>query len=286
MMFSVDGKAVMKSRIVLLLVACCLFLSLDRISVGQTIFRYSAFQGGGKDLPKIADAGGAGNDGTGDATTKFSNNIPAAGVPSDSGNRSIDGQGKGGVVTGGTAELLNSNVAAAGGFTMETWFRWNGGGSINALIDYAGTEKLVVDTNLGTGNEVRMRINSDSSLDSVIGQVQSGQWHYVASVFDTQGNAVQGGSISGIFRLYLDGVLVNTTQPVTISDFGDSLNRPIGIAKHPLNFAADRLDGLIYEPRVSLGALSRDQLLYVVPEPSAVALLALGLLCLGKRRPK
>ena len=60
-----------------------------------------------------------------------------------------------------------------------------------------------------------MRINSDTNLDSVIGPVDAGQWHYVASVFDTQGNSVVGGSISGIFRLYLDGSLVNTTDPVT-----------------------------------------------------------------------
>jgi hypothetical protein len=252
-------------------------------TAGETVFRYSAFQGAGKDLPSIADAGPRGNTGTADETTKFSASVPTVGVPSDVGNRSLDGKGAGGVVTGGTAELLNSAIAGAGGFTMETWFLWNGGGSINALIDYAGTEKLVIDKNLGAGNEVRMRINSDTNLDSVIGPVDAGQWHYVASVFDTQGNSVVGGSISGIFKLYLDGSLVNTTDPVTISDFGDSLNRPIGIAKHPLNFADDRFDGLIFEPRVSLGALGQSELLYVVPEPSTLVLSVLGLLVLQRR---
>jgi hypothetical protein len=274
----------MKARVVGVLLGsllCCIACSS---ATGQTIFRYSAFQGDGNQLPTIFDAGGAGNNGTADATTKFSPNTPTVGVPSDAGNRSINGNGQGGVVTGSTAELLNSAVAAAGGFTMETWFLWNGGGSINALLDYAGTEKLVIDATLGQGNEVRMRINSDTNLDSVIGPIDADQWHYVASVFDTQGNAVDGGSISGVFRLYLDGSLVRTTDPVTITDFGDSLNRPIGIAKHPLNFDADRFDGLIFEPRVSLGALGQSELLYVVPEPSAALLLALGVLAVLRRR--
>ena len=143
---------------------------------------------------------------------------------------------------------MNSAIADAGGFTMEAWFKWNGAGSVNSLIDYAGTEKIVLDTAQGAGNEVRMRINSDSSLDAVIGTVAADQWHYVAAVFDTQGNTVNAGSITGIFRLYLDGSLADTTGNLTISDFGDSLARPIGVAKHPLNFEADRFDGLVFEP--------------------------------------
>jgi hypothetical protein len=123
-----------------------------------------------------------------------------------------------------------------------------------------------------------MRINSDGSFDQIVGSVNPDEWHYVASVFDTQGGVVDNGSIAGIFRLYLDGALVNTTGEVTISDFGDSLNRPIGIAKHPLNFAGDRFAGLVFEPRVSLGALGANDLLYVVPEPASLTLFACALL--------
>ena len=247
----------------------------------QTILRYSAFQGDGKDLPLIKDASPAGNDGMADTSTKLTSDTPTVGVPSDVGNRGFDGRAQGGIVSGGTSELLNAAIADAGGFTMESWFKWNGNGSINSIIDYAGTEKLVIDVNAGAGNEVRMRINSDSSLDLIAGTVNPDEWHYVASVFDTP-NAVAGdGSITGTFRLFLDGELVNTTENLTISDFGDSLDRPIGIAKHPLNFEADRFNGFVFEPRVSLGALSANELLYVVPEPATHTVLLVAGFMLG-----
>ena len=251
---------------------------------GQTVFRYSAFQGSGKDLPVVFDAGGAGNDGLADETTKLGSATPTDGVPTDAGNRSLDGRGLGGVVSGGTSELLNAAIAEAGGFTLEAWFRWDGTGSVNSILDYAGTEKLVIDTNVGAGDELRMRINSDPNFDSIIGSVAPGQWHYAAAVFDTLGNAVDGGAITGEFRLYLDGQLMSTTDSRTVSEFGDSLDRPIGIGKHPLNFEADRFAGLVFEPRVTLGALAAEDLLYVVPEPHSVALFACGMVPLLRRR--
>jgi hypothetical protein len=254
-------------------------------SYGQTVFHYQVSQGSGAMLPLIPDVGGAGNDGTGDATTKLSSDVPTAGVPVGAGSRAIDGRGQGGVISAGIDELSNSLIADAGGFSMETWFFWKGGGQVNSLIDYAGTEKLVLDTRTGN-SEVAMRINSDPSLDSPIGSVSPDEWHYAAAVFDTQGNAVEGGSIDGVFRLYFDGALVNTTETLTITDFGDSLDRGIGVSKHPLNFESDRFDGLIFEPRVSLAALSQDDLLYVVPEPtiSCFSLFLIGLVSIRRSR--
>ena len=275
----------MKIHFSLTILLC--FLIYSPRAHSQVVFHYQAFQGGGKDLPNVPDSGPGANDGTADETTKFNSSIAEVGVPMSAGNRSFDGKGLGGIVSGGTSELSNSAIADAGGFTMETWFNWNGAGAINSLIDYAGTEKIVLDTAQGAGNEVRMRINSDSALDSVIGTVGADEWHYVAAVFDTQGNTVDAGSITGIFRLYLDGSLTDTTDSLTISDFGDSLNRTIGVGKHPLNFEGDRFDGLIFEPRVSLGALSQSELLFV-PEPGGFVLMVLGALisfrCFGKRR--
>ena len=249
----------------------------------QTVFHYRASQGAGGKLPLITDAGAAGNDGMADETTRVNSNIPTMGVPGDAGNRSFNGMGEGGINSGSTSELLNSKIADAGGFTMESWIWWDGTGTVNSIIDYAGTEKLVVDTRQGAGNEVRMRINSDSAMDSLIGTIQPETWHYVAAVFDTAGGAVDAGAISGTFDLYLDGSLVNTTDTLTISDFGDSLDRPIGVAKHPSNFELDRFNGLVFEPRVTLGALSSGDLLYVVPEPSSVVLMLTGLLVVFRR---
>ncbi|MEN8679981.1 MAG: hypothetical protein ABF391_07990, partial [Akkermansiaceae bacterium] len=43
---------------------------------------------------------------------------------------------------------------------------------------------------------------------------------------------------------------------------GDSLNRTIGVGGHPLGFGADFFTGLLFEPRVTLGALAPTELLY------------------------
>lgn len=251
---------------------------------GQTVFHYRLFPTDGSRLPVIPDEGPAGNDGTADGSLKLSKDIATDGVDSSAGLRSLDGKGTAGVSSAGTQELANSLIAGAGGFTMESWFKWKGGGTVNSIIDYAGTEKLVIDTREGAGNEVRMRVNSDATLDSVIGTVDANQWHYAAAVFDTLGNPVDGGSITGKFDLYFDGSLVQTTADVTISEFGDTLDRNIGTAKHPQGFESDFFDGLVYEPRVSLGALEQSELLYVVPEPSSVVLLALGFAAMLWRR--
>jgi hypothetical protein len=266
----------MKFRFGLPLSICLLWVAVST-APAATIFRYSAYPGGGRDLPTIFDSGGAGNNGTADPSVKFEDDVPGEGVPTDAGIRAPKGNGAGGILTSGTSELLNSAIAAAGGFTMETWFYWHGGGTINALIDYAGAEKLVYDTTQPAGSQLRMRVNDDPALDCVIGSVQPEQWHYVASVFDTQGNVLNDGSISGVFRLYMDGNMVTTTDTMTISGLGDSRDLGIGVMRNPLNLD-ENFDGLVFEPRVTLGALSRGDMLYVVPEPSGVLLLTVGLL--------
>ena len=260
----------------------CLLCVVASSAPGSTIFRYSAYPGGGRDLPTIFDSGGAGNDGTADSSVKFEDDMPADGVPTDAGVRALKGNGAGGILTSGTSELSNAAIAVAGGFTMETWFYWNGGGTVSSLIDYAGSEKIFYDTTQPAGSELRMRVNADAASDVVIGSAEPAEWHYVASVFDTQGSVLNAGSIDGIFRLYMDGKMVATTDPMTISDLGDSRDLNIAVMRNPQNFD-ENFDGLVFEPRVSLGALSTSEMLYVVPEPSSIVLLFLGVLALSGR---
>lgn len=90
----------------------------------------------------------------------------------------------------------------------------------------------------------------------------TGEWHYTAVVFAATG-PVSGGSITGDFTFYFDGTeATETVESVTISDFGDSLNRTISVGAHPLGFGGDFFNGLIFEPRVSLAALAPEELLY------------------------
>ena len=77
-----------------------------------------------------------------------------------------------GIITDATVLLSNDLVATYGGFTYECWFKWNGAGVVNSVIDYAGTEKIVVDVNTGDvdGNRtVEMRWNSNAGLDVTVG---------------------------------------------------------------------------------------------------------------------
>jgi hypothetical protein len=244
-----------------------LFLSLSLCALthtghsATTIFHYRVNDTDGAGLPNIPSVGG--DDGTADDGLEFNSDIPTNGVPAGAGNRSIDGAAVTGINSANIDELDNALIAAEGGFTYETWFNWSGFGDINSIIDYAGTEKLVIDVNAGSGMELRMRINSDSALDSFIAEVEPETWYYTAVVFDTQGNELAGDdSITGIFNLYLDGELLDTTDELTISNFGDTLDRTIGVSKHPQGFPRDYFEGLIYEPRVSLGALGADELLF------------------------
>jgi hypothetical protein len=231
------------------------------LHAATTVFHYRVSDTDEAGLPTIPSVDGP--SGIAGPEVSLNADIPSVGVPAGAGNRSIDGGGIDGVVSADIRELDNTLVAEQGGFTYETWFKWLGAGDINSIIDYSGTEKLVIDVNVGAGTELRMRINSDPPLDSFIAEVEPDQWYYTAVVFDTQGNEVAAdASITGIFRLYLDGELVDTTDEVTITEFGDSLNRSIGISQHPLAFARDFFDGLVYEPRTSLGALTPAEFLY------------------------
>ena len=239
---------------------------------GGTVFHYQAYQSDGRRLPSIHDEGEAGNNGTADAGFKYSDATAQTGVGSSVGNRSLNGRGVSGIISSGTQELANSLIAEAGGFTMEAWFLWWGGGTGNSLIDYAGSEKLLIDTRQGNGNEIRLRINDDTERDMVIGTAKAQTWQYVAAVFDTHGSQVDDGSITGKFELYLDGKYLRTTDEVTITDLGDSRNLGIGTSKTPLNEPDAFFSGLVYEPRVTMGALDSSELLYVgiVPEPSSM----------------
>lgn len=80
---------------------------------------------------------------------------------------------------------------------------------------------------------------------------------------------------------------MGTLTGQTITAFGDSLNRTISVGAHPVGFAGDFYNGQIYEPRVSLGALSAGDLLYTaIPEPGAPLLLAFSSVLVFLRRKR
>lgn len=260
--------------------ALCFSICLIQTSIAQTVFQYDySFSA----LPDIFDVSGAGNDALAGPLAVLSDDVPTVGVPAASGDKSLDSSdpnavqaSQSGAVTNEISLLDNDNIEAAGGFTYETWFKWNGGGAVNSIIDYAGTDKLVIDQRQGVTTSLAMRMDPN---DHMIGNAVAGQWHYVAFVFDSSGNAQVDDTISGNATAYFDSLEPIDLGVVTKSAFGDSLARPIGVGQHPLGFDLDFFDGSVYQTRVSLGALGANDLLFI-PEPSSCVTLTLGLAAL------
>ncbi len=202
----------------------------------------------------------------------LSTSIPTLGVPAGAGNRSLSFAGNAGINLPGTQQMLNSTISASGGFTYEAWFNYSGGGNVNSIIDYAGTEKLI---RRATSTGTSMLHSGPGVADQLIGNAGTNEWHYVAAVFTA--TSLVGTSVIGDFTFYFDGTTpVGTLAAQTIDNFGDSLNRTISVGAHPSGFSGDFFNGLIYEPRVSLGALTPSQLLFTtVPEPGTALLCGL-----------
>ena len=251
-----------------------------------TLLHYSVSD---SDAAGVAGGSIPGVDGSPNGSVAFgaiglSENIPAQ-IPASGGNRSLVFNGASGINLPGTQQLLNSAIVSSGGFTMEAWFSYTGGGNINSIIDYAGTEKLVREAaTSGTGYR-----NSSAAPLYILGDTTGSEWHYAAVVFSPTGAVAANGSITGDLTFYYDSTTPTSTEiGAVITDFGDSLNRTIGVGTHPVGFAGDFFNGLIYEPRVSTGALSASELLIAsaVPEPgsSSMILGALSLLFFRRKR--
>ncbi|MFT4548484.1 MAG: hypothetical protein ACI8XO_002521 [Verrucomicrobiales bacterium] len=272
----------MKTRSFLPLCLLAGFVSVAQSHAATTVLHYSVND---TDAATVAAGTVPGFGGSPNGTALgtggiLSASVPTAGVPASAGNRSLSFSGGGGFNLPGTQQLLNSDINANGGFTYEAWFNFAGGGNVNSIIDYAGTEKLVRRA-AATG----VSMTASGVGDPLIAAVGINEWHYAAVVFTSTGLA--GADITGDFTFYFDGLTpVGTLAGQTIDDFGDSLNRTISVGAHPIGFAGDFYNGQIYEPRVSLGALTTGELLYTVPEPGAPLLLgfASALLFLRRRR--
>jgi hypothetical protein len=193
------------------------------------------------------------------------------------------GAGTGSMALGGVGgikvtpdELLsNSSIAADGGFTYNIDFMWNGGTTSHAqqkLIDYAGTESLQLEGISGSTATLDMTFANDAGAEStpVSTTISADTWYDVTLIFNTAGNSLVAGDISGIADLYVNGALVSSGA-ATKGTYGDDLDRPIGIGElgygHTTSIVG--LDGDIYSASIDLGVAP-------VPEPSSVALGLMG----------
>jgi hypothetical protein len=216
----------------------------------------------------VTDQSSADNTGYQSGTATYTTAAVPPGAAPGTGSMSLAGAG-GIKVT--PAELLNNTaVANAGGFTYDIDFEWNGNtAATQKLIDYAGTESLQL--NGGTG-VVSMSFADDSGNEStpVSTTILPNTWYDIALSFNTAGNSLVNGDISGVATMTVNGVVVGSGA-ATKGTYGDGLDRPIGIGEFGYGHTTSilGLNGNIYDASVDLGVSA-------VPEPSALSLGLMG----------
>lgn len=223
----------------------------------------------------VTDQSGANNTGFQSGTASYT----TAAVPwwAAAGTGSMGLTGVGGIKVTPTSLLNNAAVASAGGFSYSIDFLWDGTdssgsfGGTEKLIDYAGTESLQLVVPSGAASAaLQMTFTDDlgNTTSPVSTTIAPNTWY---SVLLTFGNtSVVGSDVAGTANLYVDGSLV-ASAAATKGNYGDSLNRPIGIGEFGYGHTTSiiGLHGDIYDASVQLGVAS-------VPEPSTLALGALG----------
>lgn len=252
----------MKFTVCLLAPFCLLAICADTASA-TSIFEYSWPASGLN--PVIADLSGAGNDADPNNAT-LSPTVPAGAPVGAESLATSDG----GATTQAIDLLENADVAAAGGFRFDTQFLWDGtndaGSSIliQKIIDYAGTESLQLEAlDLVNGTATLRFLFNDAGIGPTT-TINANQWYDVSAVFIAT-DVVQGdGSLPGIATLTVDGN--SFSEAISKSDFGDSLNRPIGIGGLSVAPGIIELHGNIFDPSVAL-----------IPEPSSCLLGLLGI---------
>jgi len=206
----------------------------------------------------VIDLSGAAHNATASAgSLSLSNNVP---VGAPSGTQSVNFVASPGRITTTNFDLLTStNAAAAGGYTYDIWFNPTGnnsGGGFRKILDNAGTEYLAYSTGpAGTTPTITVGLGN-GAVGTVTGAViDPSGWNHLVFEFDTRKSAMSGTSVTGIATLIVNDVVQWMGNSRTLTNFGDSLNRPIAIAQHPLG--GEQFSGLVYNPAVSLGVDSR-----------------------------
>lgn len=262
---------------------------IDRLQATAFHYAYESTE----TLPAIPDDSGNGNSATARAGAAYSTNIPHATpgtnlYPVDGGDRSLDTS-----ADGATANYANlptlANIEPAGGFTLETWLYrtadTNAPG-LEKVLDLGGAAHISIDPDYDpTGDQDILKFRSHSATATL----PVGEWHHYAVVFDTLGNSIDVNpsdpndyALNGSFRIFFDGQQLGADASASLDDYYDGWIQvqAIGIGSHPAS-GGERFQGLLYNTRLTMGALAAGEFLLQVPEPSSGLLALLGIIGLA-----
>lgn len=217
------------------------------------VFKYQFPTSYDGSVNSVIDQSGAGNNATVNQgfPLALSSNIPAGAA---GGTQSVDFNTTFGNINTIAPDLVSSAaVAAAGGFTYDIYFNptgGNGGSGIRKVLDFAGTDFIGYDTVSGPGR-VTIGLSGGQVANFTGAGIDAAGWNHVVVEFDTKGAPLVGGSVTGNLSVLINGVQ-RTLGTRTLTNFGDSLNRPTSIGRHPTG-DFEHFRGLVYDPTVSLG---------------------------------
>lgn len=244
------------------------------------IFDYN-FPASSADLSSgvVTDISPAGNNAHTEGT--FAGTGLSSNVPTGMNGNSIDFSSTTGIITDTNLLMDSQSVADNGGFVLDTWIYPTArpaSGKTATILSYAGTEQFRMDSSGRATFNVSNNTTGDYLISS--GVLSLNTWHHIVGIFDTEGNEAENGVspvnsnysgwfVRGALSLYVDDELVDSEANSVKDMWGDQLDRPIGVGKHP-TLPGGYFTGLVYNPKVSFVG--------VVPEPSTLALLGTGLI--------
>jgi len=155
---------------------------------------------------------------------------------------------------GGTGELANeAELVAAGGLTIQAWFKGietpQGGANIGALLDVGGAMLL---REVNGGFSVLVNSSGLPTPFVAVGDLEKqSQWNHLAAIWATNGT-------THTLSIYLNGTLASTLPHPQVPVLNQTTTIPITVGGRNLDNLFD-LEGLVYEPTVTLGVLSPSQ---------------------------
>ena len=206
----------------------------------------------------------------------YSNDVPEAsllqhttGIGSlslaDGGSITTDPTG----ATSGEGVLDYLDILGNGGLTLEVWVKGPPGpGPVPTITTVAGAYALEATTN----GEVGFYNGFAGGTDFVVAPVDLSRWHHIAGVLSHPSES--GGNLVGDINLYVDGVFKGT---FTNSQWVADLQRGYSVGNHPLVNSLGintPFAGSVFEPRVTLGALTPAQ--FTINPPPVLSISRIG----------